>query len=52
MFCAYFLVEGFSWKGVHIMLCRVEHILGRMVKEKLCHIDGPNVSGINCTITR
>jgi hypothetical protein len=37
---------------VHIMLRRAEHILGQMVKEKSCHIDDPNVSGINCTITR
>ncbi len=37
---------------MHIMLCGAEHILGRMVVEKSCHIDGPNVSGINCTITR
>jgi hypothetical protein len=37
---------------VHIMLCRAKHILGRMVKEESCHIDDPNVSGINCIITR
>jgi hypothetical protein len=45
------LAKGFSWKGVHIMLCKAKNILGQMVKEESCRIEGPNVSGINCTIT-
>jgi hypothetical protein len=44
------MTECCPWKGVHIMLCGTEHILGCMVKEEVCRFNSPNVSANNCTI--
>jgi hypothetical protein len=40
------------WKGVHIMLCGIEHILGCVAKEELCPFDSPNVNANNYTISQ
>jgi hypothetical protein len=50
--CAKFMTKGCPWKGVHIMLCGIEQILGHMAKEEVCRFNSPNVNANNCTISQ